>query len=175
MAIAESASLALSSPLLVVPGVGRFAHVVRELRASGFADAIQDRVASGRAVLAICSGMHAMCEGSDEDPDAVGLSLLPGRATYMGCSGGPRIGWFRLRPKDTSQNLLVPDHPYYFAHSYGLASGPFTTHVLNSHSSGNVSAVVQVGTLLALQFHPEKSQVAGAELLSRIAAWARSL
>lgn len=161
--------------LLVIPGVGRFGRVVRELRESGFAEAITDWWIARKPLLGICSGMHAMFETSEEDPQMRGLGVVHGRIGHVGPGGRPRLGWYEVQALVGSQDDLVPNTSYYFAHSYGCDLAPFTSNVVRSNEGGLVSAAVRIDTFVGLQFHPEKSQRAGVEVLTRIARWAEQL
>ncbi len=154
---------------VVLPGVGAFGACAAALRASGLDRAVREALDAGTPFLGICVGMQLLYEGSDEDPDATGLGLLPGRIRRLPPGvKHPQMQWNRLDVADRADPLvggLGPDAWVYFVHSY--AAEP-TVHVTATCDYGGpvVAAVGRPG-LWAFQFHPEKSGVVGLGLLGR--------
>lgn len=142
---------------LCVPGQGIFGRCSSALVRTGFADLIAEHVAAARPYLGICLGMQVLYEGSDEDPDAPGLGLLAGRVVRLGGEVKiPHIGW-----------NTVGDTYYYFDHSFAVEPADTRTVTGWCEHGRRFAAQVEVGRLLAVQFHPEKSSRAGLELLRR--------
>jgi len=138
--------------LAVVPGVGSAASGMRGLQARKADDALRDRFARGRAILGICLGLHLALEESEEDGGVRGLGLVPGRAVRLRGDRVPRIGWAQVDPDGDA---------YWFAHSYAAESPAATA------TSEGVAAIVEHGSFVGVQFHPEKSGAAGARFLER--------
>ena len=109
---------------VVLPGVGRFGAAARRLREAGLLDPLRDWARAGRPFLGICAGMQLMFEASDEDPEARGLGILPGRIEKLAAGRVPHIGWAVV---ETAGGVLfggLPDRFHaYFAHSYAAPPG----------------------------------------------------
>jgi imidazole glycerol-phosphate synthase subunit HisH len=171
---------ALGSDVLVIPGVGHFGTCSRRLRERGLEDVVRTFVAAQRPVFGICVGMQLLYEGSEESTEP-GLGLLPGRVErFPSAAVVPHMGWDVVAasgtgPGDGPAGLLegVDGRYCYFAHSF-YAVPSEESHVLARCDYGGVSfpCVVQEGSVIGTQFHPEKSGAVGARLL---ASWLRSL
>ena len=142
----------LDAGATVLPGVGSAASAMGALRASGVDEALRERVALGRPTIGICLGLQLALDGSDEDGGVEGLGLVPGRAVRIREGRVPRIGWAVVEPLGEA---------FYFAHSYAAETAAATA------TSEGLVAEVRAGSFLGVQFHPEKSGVAGARYLER--------
>jgi glutamine amidotransferase len=138
--------------LSVLPGVGSAASARAALRRRGLDDALRERVAAGRPTLGICLGLQLALESSEEDGGVEGLGLLPGRAVRLSDGRVPRIGWAPVEPGGEA---------YWFAHSYAAETPAATAR------SEGVVAEARTGSFVGVQFHPERSGVAGARYLER--------
>jgi imidazole glycerol phosphate synthase glutamine amidotransferase subunit len=160
--------------LLVVPGVGAAAPAMERLRAGGFVAPVTDWVAADRPFLGICLGLQLLFEGSDED-GAETLGVLPGRTVRLDDAPTlPHIGWNQVvrRREHAAFAGIASDADFYFVHSYvGLPSGDADAAVLGEteHGSRFVSAVAR-GSLLGVQFHPERSGADGLRLIANVVA-----
>lgn len=167
---------------LVLPGVGAFGACASELQRRGLGDLVLERVEAGVPLLGVCVGMQLLFEGSEERGAHEGLGLLPGRVVRfrdgrLGADGErlkvPHMGWNRLH-READHPVLGEEAalPYvYFVHSYHAAPTE-PSDVLASVAYGErVPAVVGRGTIVGVQFHPEKSAGAGLAMLRRFAAW----
>src|SRR5262249_8521640 len=112
---------------VVLPGVGAFGACMQQLRLSGLDAVARHAVANDVPFLGICVGMQMMYEGSEEDPGAVGLGLLPGvvRRLPEGVKV-PQMQWNVLQQQRPSMLLDgVGEHPWvYFLHSYAPEPSP---------------------------------------------------
>ncbi|HZT16908.1 MAG TPA: imidazole glycerol phosphate synthase subunit HisH [Gaiellaceae bacterium] len=136
--------------LAVLPGVGSARTALAELRARGHDEALRERVVDGRPVLGICLGLQLALEWTEEDGGVEGLGLLPGRAERLRVGRVPRIGWAEVDGRCA----------FWFAHSYAAV-----TPCATAWSEGIVAEARQ-GSFVGVQFHPEKSGVAGARFLA---------
>ena len=153
---------------LVVPGVGHFGACVRRFVAAGLSDLVHGWVAAGRPLLGICVGMQILYPSSEEDPDAVGIGLLPGAVRRLPDDVVvPHMGWNTVIAVRGDPVLDgVAGERAYFVHSY-YADPADDAHVVAVCDYGpGFPAVVRVGSVVATQFHPEKSGDAGAQLLA---------
>jgi len=152
---------------LVFPGVGAFGDVLGGLRTRGFDRVLLDAARDGRPVLCICVGLQALFEGSDEKPDVPGLALLRGRVRRLVAPKVPQIGWNRVEPAGGGAGGVIADDHCYFVNSYvAVPADPSVVAGWTDHH-GRFASAVAFGSVLATQFHPEKSGAAGLALLRR--------
>lgn len=156
--------------VLVLPGVGSFGEASRRLDATGTGTAIRAAVASGGGILGICLGMQLLFEASQEEGAAEGLGLLPGQVVRLGDEVSvPHIGWNTVHPTSLGARLFSSgdDEDFYFVHSYVVS--PSDTRLVAAHClhGDKFAAAIEAPRLIGLQFHPEKSGLAGSRLLAR--------
>ena len=160
-----------AAPLAVVAGVGHVARAATGLEP--LADALRERVASGRPVLGICVGLQLLFGQSEEGGE--GLGLLAGSVRRVRARTVPHMGWNELactRPAPILEGLDGAD--VYFAHSYAVEPDDEDLVAARVEHGGPVVAAVEEGKLAGVQFHPERSGAAGARLLENVLAWSRS-
>jgi imidazole glycerol phosphate synthase glutamine amidotransferase subunit len=156
---------------LILPGVGAFGEAVTRIEALGLRAPILDHARSGRPMLGICLGMQLLFQESEESPGSAGLGLIPGRIQKFpeGELVVPHIGWNDVVPVAPSALLAAEGGCFYFVHSYH--AGPTPAAVGTTSYGAPFTSVVEQGKLFGVQFHPEKSQTAGIELLKRFTAF----
>jgi glutamine amidotransferase len=150
--VTEDPKAVTAADLAVVPGVGSAASAMEGLRERGLDVALRERVADGGPTLGICLGLQLALEETEEDDGVEGLGIVSGRAVRLRDGRVPRIGWAIVEPSGEA---------FYFAHSYAAQ-----TQAATARSEGIV-AVVEQGSFVGVQFHPEKSGDAGARFLER--------
>ncbi len=161
---------------LILPGVGAFGDCMAHLRGHGFVEPVLKWIAEDRPFLGICLGLQVLFAGSEESPDAEGLGVLPGKVKRFPKEPElkvPQIGWNRVRQATPNCPLFadVPDDAYfYFVHSYyaDAADAPYAAGV-TEHGVTYASAIWK-GRMMAVQFHPEKSQKMGLQMLRNFAS-----
>ncbi len=166
---------------MLLPGVGAFASVMRNLTKQNAASLVDQRLTAGRAVLGICVGMQVMFEhGVEHGLDTEGLGQWPGSVTMLDAPTLPHMGWSKVS-SDPKTVLFegVEEERFYFVHSYAAKSWeldiqpPFVKAALTWSEHGErFLAAVENGPLSATQFHPEKSGEAGLQLLRN---WIRTI
>lgn len=149
---------------LVLPGVGNF-RATAQLEATGMRAAIADAIGRGVPFLGICLGMQWLFEGSEEAPELAGLGAFPGRcAKFPTGVKAPHVGWNQVRRCAESRLFTSDENPFvYYTHSYRAPAGPGT--VACTDYGGAFAAAVERGNIFGVQFHPEKSAMAGLALL----------
>lgn len=172
--LTKDRKLALESHGMLLPGVGAFAAVMSKLNAFGAGALIDQRLSAGRHVMGICVGMQVMFEsGSEHGVETAGLGQWPGKVDMLNAPTLPNIGWSTLEVSaDTRLFRGVEGEHFYFVHSYAAKSWelqidpPFIPAAVSYANHGErFLAAVENGPLSATQFHPEKSGVAGLQLL----------
>ena len=142
----------LGAARVILPGVGSARSAMEHLRATGVDEALRKRLRVGDPILGICLGLQLAMTTSEEDGGVETLNLCAGEVTHLGVERVPRLGWALVEPWGET---------FYFAHSFA-ANSPYAV----AFSEG-VTAAVEAGSFLGVQFHPEKSGPVGLEWLER--------
>jgi imidazole glycerol phosphate synthase glutamine amidotransferase subunit len=159
-----------SASVLILPGVGHYAALIRALDENGLRQPLLDKIHSGTPFLGICLGLQALFAASDEAPELAGLQVFPGRVVSLPRTAKlPHMGWNTLQRRDQSRLLegISEKDYFYFAHSYAatLAAAQQPSVVASSEHGAPFVAVIEERNICAVQFHPEKSGAPGARLL----------
>ena len=153
---------------ILLPGVGAFGPAMEHLRNSGMLEVLQEKVQAGTPLLGICVGAQLLMDESEEDGSRVGLGWIPGKVKrFQHELKIPQIGWNQVsqQRKDPLFQDVLDEMHFYFVHSYHLRPEN-SGHVLGLSNYGyDFAAVVCKDNLWGVQFHPEKSQNAGLQLL----------
>ena len=166
---------------IVLPGVGAFADAACAMRELGQMDTLRERLATGIPFLGICLGLHLMYAAGEEhavDKPTPGLGVIPGivgalpRTDTQGNEYKiPHVGWNSIEIQKHGSPLLdgIEDGEYfYFTHSY-VAPESFADIATTTHSATFPSVVQWRNSCYGVQFHPEKSSDAGAQVLRNFA------
>ena len=164
---------------VVLPGVGAFDDCIQALRQQELLEASRDFIQTGKPFLGICVGYQALFERSEEfNSCAAGLGVFGGSVVRFAEQPGlkiPQIGWNQIA-------LTRPDCPLY----RGVADGSYVYFVHSFYPQPTDAAIVATQTdygqtfassvwrdnVFATQFHPEKSQAVGLQLLKNFATLA---
>jgi imidazole glycerol phosphate synthase glutamine amidotransferase subunit len=152
---------------VILPGVGHFAALMRGLEERGLRAPLAARLRAGLPFLGICLGLQALYEASEEAPAVAGLGLLAGTIESLPPRPKlPHMGWNQIERERASRLLegIPGDAYFYFAHSYA-ALGEDEAVIATCRHGARFVAALERENLFAVQFHPEKSGEAGAELL----------
>jgi imidazole glycerol-phosphate synthase subunit HisH len=164
---------------IVLPGVGAFAACKAALDARhGVVEALTEAVCErGAPFLGICVGMQLLATRGLEFGETAGLGWVSGDVERLKPAGFhakiPHMGWNALEGADGSALLCGLEHDVhmYFTHSYAfVADNPQDVSAWTDHG-GRFAAAVTHGNVAGVQFHPEKSQGAGARLLRNFLEW----
>lgn len=166
--VVETAEDILSAERLVFPGVGAFGSMMSILNEKNYVEPLKAYLHSGRPFLGICLGLQALFEGSEEAPDIKGLSFIPGKVKRFDINlSVPHIGWNGLNVKQPSPifNRLRTDEKFYFVHSYHVVPVDNSVVLTTTDYGCEFVSSIQLGNIIATQFHPEKSGGAGLQIL----------
>lgn len=170
----------LRASRLVVPGVGAAGAALSRIRERGLDEALTEAVRRrGRPFLGICLGMQLIADRLYEKGEHTGLGWIRGEVVALqdlGVKGTvPHMGWneVELRPAAARFFDSLPERKrqYYFCHSYGLRAGVDGVVAAYTESGAPIVAAVLDETVFAVQFHPEKSQLAGEKLIAAFLEW----
>jgi glutamine amidotransferase len=164
----------------VLPGVGAFDDCLNALRRQELLAATKNFIQTGRPFLGICVGYQALFEGSDEfNSCAAGLGLFPGRVIRFSGRDGlkvPQIGWNQVqiaRPGCPLFRGVSDGSHFYFVHSYYPQPADEGIVAARTEYGETFVSAIWHKNVFATQFHPEKSQAAGLQLLRNFVELAR--
>jgi glutamine amidotransferase len=176
--ITSDPALVARADRIVLPGQGAFADCAAGLKAvDGLQDAMFARVAQGAPFLGICVGMQLMAERGLEHGITPGFGWVQGEISPLPTQTQrlPHMGWNELIFEPESHHLLTGLHPgdhAYFVHSYALTGGRADQIIATTDYDGPVVAMVAAGNRAGTQFHVEKSQTVGLQILGNFLTWA---
>lgn len=148
-----------SADKIIFPGQGHFEQAVKKLKSRDMISFLQDLTADGKEFLGICLGLQVLFEKSEEAPNVEGLKIFKGEVVKFKKGKTPQIGWSEIQT--TTANTLLEDEYFYFVNSYYIM--PEEENIISSYGNyyGRFAASVQYKNITAVQFHPEKSSIAG--------------
>jgi glutamine amidotransferase len=168
----------LAADRIVFPGVGALRDCIDAIKSRGLDEVIRASVQQ-KPVLGICLGMQALFEFSEENNGIEGLGLIKGSVRKFQRTADapelkiPHMGWNEVYQ---SQNHplwggIAQNSRFYFVHSYYVDAAE--TEVVSGRTEYGITftSAVAKENLFAVQFHPEKSQVAGLRLLTNFLQW----
>lgn len=165
------------SDKIVLPGVGAFQDAVATLRSSGLAEPIVAHIKAGKPFLGICLGLQMLFDVGYEDGEHQGLGVLGGTCVRFDVDDAfglkvPHMGWNQLNVQKPSPILrdLPAGCGVYFVHSYHVVpTDPSIIATTTDYGRPFVSSIWK-DNIVATQFHPEKSQKVGLQILANFAA-----
>lgn len=160
------------SDKLILPGVGHFGKAMSNLRELDLLDCLNEEVIVGKkTILGICLGMQLLAKKSEEG-NADGLGWIDSEVTKFNVSDKlrykvPHMGWNRISIKKDS--LLMKDIPdfseFYFVHSYHMKVNDEADRLNETEYEYPFTSAVEKDNIFGVQYHPEKSHDAGAQLM----------
>jgi glutamine amidotransferase len=170
--ITANADAVATADRIVLPGVGAFGACAAALRAvPGMVEALEARVRrEGVPFLGICVGMQLMADHGEELGMHQGLGWMPGAVRALTPSGPnakvPHMGWNDVVP--AAPHTLIGPGEAYFLHSFAFDGEDV---LATTEHGGPVTAAIGRDNMIGVQFHPEKSQRYGLDLLARFLEW----
>lgn len=170
--ITSAADAVAGADRIVLPGVGAFGACASALRAvPGMVEALEQRVRrDGVPFLGVCVGMQLMADAGEEAGTHAGLGWIRGTVRLITpadpAAKVPHMGWNDVIPS-VAHPLIEPGEAY-FLHSYAFEGEDV---IAATDHAGPVTAAIGRDNMLGVQFHPEKSQRYGLDLLTRFLTW----
>ena len=152
---------------LVLPGVGAFGKAMENIKALGLDELICTNAKAGKPLIGICLGMQLLFTRSSENGMHDGLNLIAGEVKlFPNTVKVPHIGWNQMEIQHPSRILksVVDKSFVYFVHSY-YAQPQEQVTLTTTEYGFHFTSVVQKECIFGIQFHPEKSQTAGLQML----------
>ena len=164
---------------VVLPGVGAFGEAMANLRSTGLVEVLAGEVlGGGKPFLGVCLGMQLLGRGSVEHGRHAGLGWIDGDVLPLTITTPelrvPHTGWNEielLAAEGTPLERVRPHEAFYFNHSFHLVPEDRSVIAARTWHGHEVVAAIAQDNICATQFHPEKSQQAGLELLADFVAW----
>lgn len=179
--VTSDPSVVKEAERVVVPGQGAMPNCIHELEIRGLRGAVQE-AAANKPFLGICIGLQMLFEESEEG-NIKGLGILPGRVLHFPSSAMttpdgqklkvPHMGWNQVHQTIDHPlwHGIANDARFYFVHSYYVETTESQPVAARSDYPFPFTCAVAKDNIFAVQFHPEKSHVAGLMLLSNFANW----
>jgi len=162
---------------IILPGVGAFQDAVATLRSRNLAQPILAHINKGKPFFGICLGLQMLFDVGYEDGEHKGLGVLRGKCIRFDVDAKlglkvPHMGWNQLKPRHPSPILrdLASDASVYFVHSYHVVPQDDSVIATTTDYGGDFVSSIVKGNIVATQFHPEKSQKVGLQILANFAA-----
>ena len=176
--IVSSGEDILSAEKLVFPGVGAFGSMMHSLHKKKYTEPLMAYLHSDRPFLGICLGMQLLAKSSNEHGHYQGLGWIDGDVTRFHFNGTgqklPHMGWNDIALKKEHPlfaGLEEGQFTFYFVHSYHMTCARPETAVASCEYGYRFTAAVARDNIVATQFHPEKSQDNGIQILENFVRW----
>jgi glutamine amidotransferase len=169
--VSKSPSDLKSATHIVLPGVGSFADGMRNLREQGWVEPLQEEVlGNGIPLLGVCLGMQLLAEWGLESGETRGLGFIKGHVDKLKKRSDERIphmGWNEIEKKQEHPilNGIQPGTNFYFVHSYCFLPQDEDRTIATTPYAGGFTSIVGEKNWIGVQFHPEKSQTAGFQII----------
>lgn len=179
--VSDEPARILASDRIVFPGQGAIGQCMETLRAKGLDQVLLECIEK-RPFLGICLGLQTLMQTSEEDGGTDGLALIPGTVRHFppnrrDAEGRlckiPHMGWNRVEQTNPHPlwNGIESGERFYFVHSYYVEPEDETMIVGSTNYIVDFASAVARDNFFATQFHPEKSQKAGLQLLRNFLSW----
>ena len=156
-----------NSDIILLPGVGTFGSAINFLKKKKLDKLLCHLFKKKKPIIGICLGMQLFFESSIENGKHQGLKLIKGHLKKCVTS---HIGWNNLQVNEKKKDIFsVKNKYFYFNHSYFLSYQPSSkNHNYYSNHHEKIASIIKLNNFVGIQFHPEKSQQNGIDLIKKI-------
>tara|TARA_R110001606_G_scaffold346892_5_gene496139 strand:+ start:103614 stop:104261 length:648 start_codon:yes stop_codon:yes gene_type:complete len=179
--VTSDPSRILTASHVVFPGVGAMRDCVAELKRLKLDDVIRNVINNGTPTLGICLGMQAMLSHSEENNGTAGLNIIAGNVRHFDIKPStngehlkvPHMGWNQVHQTSAHPlwHNIKQDSRFYFVHSYFVDPEDDKLTAATTAYPDAFTSAIHKDNVFAVQFHPEKSQHAGLQLLENFLNW----
>jgi len=160
---------------IILPGVGSFAAAMENIHRTGWFGALQDVAKRNIPLLGICLGMQLLADEGEEHGTTKGLGLIAGRVQRFALPSElriPHVGWNEIKNKKPDPLLAGVDDgtDFYFVHSFHFKTANDADIVATTPYGDDFTSIVSRGSVWGAQFHPEKSGLAGFQIIRNFLA-----
>lgn len=162
----------LKADRVVLPGVGAMGPAMQKLRELGLMDIIHRSVRDGKPFLGICLGLQLLFETSSEGGYSEGLRILKGKVERFPSGKVPHMGWNQVKVLPAGEKLFgsfADGDNVYFCHSYFVNPADKAIIAATTEYGIEYASAIVSGNIWGVQFHPEKSQASGLQILKNFA------
>lgn len=170
----------LAASHVVFPGVGAIRDCISELQRLELDHVIRE-VAEKKPFLGVCLGMQALLSHSEENGGIDSLDIVPGNVQHFDIANNvsgerlkvPHMGWNKVNQTISHPlwNNIEQDSRFYFVHSYFVNPTESNVTAATTEYPDNFTSAIHKDNVFAVQFHPEKSQHVGLQLLKNFLSW----
>jgi len=171
----------LAADHVVIPGQGAIGQCMRSMQEKDLEEVLRECLRN-KPFLGICMGLQTLMDESEEDDGTAGLGIFPGKVIKFPHQGRdkkgdickiPHMGWNQINPvqEHSLWKGIEPGERFYFVHSYYVEPEREEDIAATTEYSVQFTSAVARDNLFAVQFHPEKSQRAGLQLLKNFLDW----
>ena len=162
---------------LIIPGVGNFGEACKKINNTEFLNSLNHYIKKGNPLMGICLGMQLLFESSYEAPGKKGLGILKGKVKPLKDRINlrvPHVGWNNvnvIKNHPLLNNIKLKSFDFYFVHSYFVVCSNNENVLGLTDYEINFPSIVGYKNIIGFQFHPEKSQLNGLNILEKFCKW----
>ncbi|MGE4170446.1 MAG: imidazole glycerol phosphate synthase subunit HisH [Candidatus Margulisiibacteriota bacterium] len=172
MVVSADPAVVEAADVVVFPGQGAFGEAMAALNRTGLSDVLRRHLQAEKPYLGICLGLQLLFEGSEEAPGVPGLGVFPGQVKRFSMLPKalkiPHMGWNAVEATNPNNPMFegVDQGYFYFVHSYYVPELSDSLMAATTTYGHRFTSAIQTESVLAVQFHPEKSSDNGHRLLT---------
>lgn len=175
--ITDDPKKVIEADAVVLPGVGAFGDAIKRLNDTGLGDAFCKAVLLGKPCIGICLGLQLLFSESEEGGLYRGLDVVKGRVIrFTNQLKVPHMGWNQLNIKQKGSPIFrdIPEGTnVYFVHSYYVVPDDSSVNAATTNYGIDFTSVIAKDNLFGTQFHPEKSQSLGLQILKNFGSFVK--
>ena len=161
--LSSDSNIINNADIILLPGVGTFGSAINFLKRKKLDKILINKFKQKKPIIGICLGMQLFFESSCENGNHKGLGLIKGKLKK---NKNSHIGWNNLHNKK-NDFFKINNKYFYFNHSYSLKYSKFNQNYFSNYEE-KILTLIKVNNFVGMQFHPEKSQNNGIDLMKKI-------